>query len=328
MNERLRRRLLLSLGGVMAAPRIALAQKPARVHRVCALSSASGRTEPYYVAFVDQLAKLGFVEGKNLTFDFRGAGGRAEKLPELAAELARQDCDVFLAPGSEALLVAVKQATRDTPIVMVAVDYDPVERGHILSLARPGGRITGVHVLQTALAEKRIEVLRELLPQAKRVGVLADLSTTDTLKATQGVAKRYGIDLLVHEFKNVPYDYEAAFGDLARAKVEAVVPLTSAFFVPARKKIPELALKYRLPAIFNNYLWAEAGGLMSYGTNLSEMFRRAADQMAKVLKGAKPADIPVEQPTVVEMVINMKTAKALGITIPQGVWFRAERVIE
>ena len=185
-----------------------------------------------------------------------------------------------------------------------------------------------MHQLQTALAEKRIEVLRELLPQVNRVGVLADVATADTLKASQGAAKRYGIVLHVHELKSAPYDYEAAFADFARAKVEAVVPLPSGFFVPARKVVPALALKYRLPAIFNNYLWAEAGGWISYGTNLSEMYRRAADQMVKVLKGAKPAEIPVEQPTVVERVINMKTAKTLGITIPQGVWFRAERIIE
>ena len=154
------------------------------------------------------------------------------------------------------------------------------------------------------------------------------MATADTLKASLSAAKRFGIELHVHEFKSAPYDFEAAFAEFARAKVDALLPLPSGFFVPARKTIPQLALKYRLPSLFNNYLWAEEGGLMSYGTNLSEIYRRAADQMAKVLRGVKPADIPFEQPTVVEMVINMKTAKALGITIPQGVWFRAERVIE
>jgi putative ABC transport system substrate-binding protein len=152
--------------------------------------------------------------------------------------------------------------------------------------------------------------------------------TADTLKATRGAAQRLGFELVVHEFRSAPYDYDAAFADFARAKAEAFLPLPSGFFVPARKRIPELALQHRLPGIFNNPLWVEAGGLLSYGTNLVDMFSRAAEKMAKVLSGAKPADIPVEQPTVVEMVINMKTAKAIGVTMPQGIWFRAERVIE
>ena len=324
----MRRKLLQAVGGLLLFPRVTLAQMPARVHRVCWLSAAALRTEAYNLAFIDQLRKLGFVDGQNLHIEFRTAGGNVARFPELAVDLARQGCDVYFSTGAEANLVAIKQVARNTPIVMAAIDYDPVERGHIASLARPGGQITGVHQLQTALAEKRIEVLRELLPRATRFGVLADIATADTLKASQSAATRYGIELHVHEFKAAPYDFEAAFADFARTKVEAVVPLPSGFMVPARKRIPALALTYRLPAIFNNYLWAEEGGLISYGTNLSEMYRRAAVQMSRVLKGVKPAEIPVEQPTVVEMVINMKTAKALGLTIPQGVWFRAERIIE
>jgi putative ABC transport system substrate-binding protein len=299
------------------------------VQRVCWLSGASSRGgQPYYVAFVDRLAKQGFVEGQNLAIEFRAAEGHADRLPRLAADLERQSCDVFLAPGSEPTLLAVKQVSRDTPIVMMAADYDPVAKGHVKSLAKPGGRITGVHVLQTALIEKRIEVLKELLPQAKRFGVLSDVATIDQLSAAAAAAKRVGIELQVYEFKKAPYDYEAAFAAFQRAKVDAVLPLGSQFFATARKQVTELALKYRLPGVFNHSLWAEAGGLLSYGTSFSDMFSRAADQISKILKGANPAEIPVEQPTVVELVINMKTAKALGITVPQGVWFRAERVIE
>ena len=292
------------------------------------MSGAAPRTESYNVAFVDQLHKLGFVEGKNLAIEFRTAEGRSERFPELAAELARQGCDAFLSTGSESNLEAIKRATRDAPIIMVAADYDPVDRGHIASLARPGGRITGVHHLQSSLAEKRIELLRELLPQAKRFGVIADAASADQLKVSRVAAQRFGVELVVHAFKSAPYDFEAAFSDFVNAKVDAVLALASSFFVPGRRSITALALKHRLPGMFNNYLWAETGGLMSYGTSFPDMFRRAASQMAKVLKGAKPADIPVEQPTVVELVINMKTAKALGLTIPQGVWFRAERIIE
>ena len=328
MTEIRRRRLLLGLSSASLLASKAWAQAPGGTQRICWLSAAALRTESYNLAFIDQMRKQGFVEGKNLQINFRTAEGRVERLPPLAAELSRVGCDAFLSTGSEANLNAIKKVAGSVPIVMAAIDYDPVERGHIASLARPGGTITGVHQLQTALAEKRIEVLRELLPKSKLVGVLADIATADTLKATLAAAKRYGFELHVHEFRRTPYDFDAAFAEFARAKVEAVIPLPSGFFVPARKEIPALALRYRLPTVFNNYLWTEAGGLLSYGTNLSEMYRRAADQMVKVLKGANPSEIPVEQPTVVELVINMKTAKALGLTIPQGVWFRAERIIE
>ena len=324
-----RRHLLIGLATIGAAPGFSLAQKLASVQRVCWLSASSGRgVQPYNIAFVARLATLGFVEGQNLRIEFRAAEGHPERLPELAADLGRQGCHVFLAPGAESNLIAIKQASLDTPIVMVANDYDPVAKGHVRSLAKPGGRVTGVHVLQTALVEKRIEVLKELLPQAKRLGVLSDVATLDQLEAAVAAARRVGFELHVHQFKSAPYDYDAAFTQLQRVKVDALLPLGSAFFAIARKKVTDLALQHRLPGIFNNYLWAEAGGLLSYGTNFSDMYSRAADQVSKILKGAKPADIPVEQPTVVEMVINMRTAKALGITIPQGVWFRAERIIE
>jgi putative ABC transport system substrate-binding protein len=239
------------------------------VQRVCWLSGASGRGgQPYYVAFVDRLAKQGFVEGQNLAIEFRAAEGRADRLPQLAADLERQACSVFLAPGSEPTLLAVKQASRDTPIVMVAADYDPVAKGHVKSLAKPGGRITGVHVLQTALIEKRIEVLKELLPQAKRFGVLADVATIDQLSAAAAAAKRVGVELQVYEFKKAPYDYEAAFADFQRGKADAVLPLGSQFFATARKQVTELALKHRLPGVFNHSLWAEAGGLLSLRNEL------------------------------------------------------------
>jgi putative ABC transport system substrate-binding protein len=322
-----KRRLLMAAGGALALPQLGVAQS-VRIQRLCWLSGAAPRSEAYNMDFVDQLGKLGFVEGKNLAIEFRSAGGSVDRFPEPATEMARLKCDVFFSTGAEANFVAVKQVARDTPIVIMAADYDPVATGHVASLARPGGRITGVVVLQTALVEKRVELLRELLPQAKRIGVLADVASAGQLKVALAAGKRLGVELYAHEFRSAPYDFEAAFADLARAKVDAVMPLGSTFFVLARRKISELALKHRLPGIFNNYLWAEAGGLLSYGTSFLGIYRRAAVQMAKVLNGEKPANIPIEQPTVVELVINMKTAKALGITIPQGVWFRAERVIE
>jgi putative ABC transport system substrate-binding protein len=318
----------MALGGVLALPRFALAQQAERTYRIGWLSSSAPRTEPYNIAFEQRLRELGFAEGRNLVIEFRTAEGRIERLPELADDLARQKCDVFLAPGNEAALAAIKQASRDTPIVMVANDYDPVATGHIASLARPGGRITGVSQLQSELPAKRLELLKELLPKAKRIAVFSDTVTAGQLKAVQAGAKRLGVALQVLEFKRAPYDYESAFAESGRAKAEALLVLVSGFFVPARRQITGLALKHRLPSMFGNFLWADAGGLLSYGPNFSAFYRRAAEQVSMILKGAKPAEMPVEQPTTFELVINLKTAKALGITIPQSIRFRADRVIE
>ena len=313
---------------MLAWPRFALALQVERTYRLGYLAAAARRTETYTVAFEQRLRELGFTEGRNLVIEYRTAEGRIERLPELAADLARQNCDVLIAAGPEATLAAIKQASRDTPIVMIAADYDPVATGHIASLARPGGRITGVSPLQSELPSKRLELLKELLPKAARIAVLADSATAGQLEITRATAKRLGIALKVHEFKRAPYDYEGAFAEFRRAKADAVLALASGLFVPARRLIPELALKHRLPSMFNNYLWAEAGGLLSYGVNFPELWRRAADKVALVLQGAKPRDLPVEQPSTVELVINLKTLKALGITIPQSIRVRLDTVIE
>ena len=331
-----RRRFLTTLGGVLAAARFALAQQSGRTYRLGILDSTGNispgsitkRDEPYYVAFYQRLRELGFAEGQNLVIEHRTSRGQVERLPELAADLARQNCDVLVAPGTEATLIALEQASRDTPIVVVAVDYDPEATGHIASLARPGGRITGMTHIQSELPAKRVELLKELLPSARRIAVLADSSNTGQLASAQAGANRVGVELQVLEFKRAPYDYERAFAEAVRAKAQALLALGSANFVPARRQITELALKHRLPSMFHHSLWAEFGGLMSYGPNFANTFRRAAEQVGMVLNGRKPAEMPVEQPTKFELVINLKTAKALGLTIPQSVLLRADQVIE
>lgn len=294
----------MALGGVLALPRFALAQQAERTYRLGWLSSSVLRSEPDLIAFVQRLRELGFAEGRNLVIEFRTAEGRIERLPELAADLARQNCDVFLASGTEALLAAIKQASRDAPIVAVAIDYDLAATGHITSLARPGGRITGVSQQQLDLPAKRLELLKELLPKARRIAVFSDTATGGQLKAVQAGAMRLGVALQVLEFTRAPYDYESAFAESVRAKAEALLVLTSAHFVPARRRIPELALKHRLPSMFGNSRWADAGGLLSYAPNFSDFYRRAADQASKILRGAKPAEMPVEQPAKFELVIN------------------------
>jgi len=323
-----RRRFLTALGAILTSPGVALAQSAERTYRVGWLDSTGGRNEPYQLAFVKRLRELGFVEGRNLVIEFRTTQGRGERLPELAADLARQRCDVLLAPGTEPGLVAVEKASHDVPIVIIANDYDPVASRHVISLAHPGGRITGVSQQQSELPVKRLELLKELLPKIRRVAVLSDVATMGQLNAVEAGAAPLGVTLHVAELKRAPYDYESAFAESVRAKAQALLALVSGNFVPARHLIPELALKHNLPSMFGNYLWAEAGGLMSYGPDFSDFYRRAADKVALILKGTKPADIPLEQPSAVELVINLKTAMALGLTVPPAFRVRATRLIE
>src|SRR5689334_12942909 len=253
-----RRAFLVVLGATLLHPARALAQSSERVRRVGWLDSTGGRNEPYQVAFVQRLAELGFVEGRNLVIEFRTTEGRPERLPELAADLARQSCEVLLAPGAEAGLVAIEKATRDTPIVIVANDYDPVASGHIANLARPGGRTTGVTQLQSELPSKRLELLTELLPKVRRIAVLSDAASAGQLKSVESGAARLGVTLHVLELKHAPYDYAGAFAEADRGKDQALLALVSGNFVPARHLITELALKHRLPSMFGNYLWPEA----------------------------------------------------------------------
>ena len=320
--------IFILLLGVWAAPLAAEAQEPQRTYRIGWLDSTGTRTESYQIAFVERLRELGFAEGRNLVIEFRTTDGREGKLVELAADLARRDCDLLLAPGTEAGLVALERATKNTPIVIVANDYDPVTTGHIASLGHPGGRITGVSQLQTELPAKRLELLKELLPRAKRIAVFADTATAGQLKAVQDGSHRQGVTLQVIEFTHAPYDYKAAFGESVRTHAEAVLVLASGNFVSARRQIPELAIQHRLPSMFGNNLWARAGGLLSYGPDFSDFYRRAAEQVVRILNGARPADLPMEQPTRFELVINLRTAKALGLTIPRSLLVRADYVIQ
>jgi putative ABC transport system substrate-binding protein len=323
-----KRRVVGALSVVLGFPSFALAQKSGRTYRICWLSSAAQRSELYSVAFVDQLRALGLVENRNLFIEFRTAEGHVDRLPKLAAELAAKRCDAFLAPGSEAVLVATKQATRREPIVMMAIDYDPVAGGHVASLSKPGGRITGLSWLQAELPAKRVDLLKEFVPNLKKLGVLADSSTKGQLAATVTAARRLGIELVVHEFLSAPYDYEAAFAQISRQKANAFLALASGHFVPERRKITALAIRHRLPSMYNNYLWTEAGGLLSYGIDFSKTYRRGAEIMIRVLQGANPADIPVEQASTIELALNQQTAKALSLEVSPSMRARIDRLIE
>lgn len=314
--------------GLLAASLSAEAQPAKKVFRVGYLIAGSTPlSAPIHVAFVQGLRDLGYVEGQNLTLEYRKADGQANRLPGLAAELARLSVDVLVATGSEAVLRAASQATRTIPIVTMAVNYDPIAKGYIDSLARPGGNITGGFFMQLALSAKRLDLLKEALPHLTRVFVLYDVHSADQLPATEAAAQSLGLQLQSLELRHPPYDFDSAMAAAVQARAEALVVLSSPLFYHYRTQVAALTVKHRLPAIFLFGFYVQAGGLMSYGVNMPNMYRDAATYVDKILKGANPADLPVEQPTAFELVINLKTAKQLDITIPPLVLYQATKVI-
>ncbi len=255
MGARVRRREFIGLLGgatALAAPRWASAQSTPRRLRLGWLNATDTFKEPQNVAFVQRLGELGFVEGVSLMIERRHADSKIEHLPASAAELAKLKCDVLFGSGLEASLAALTQADRDTPIVFVAVDFDPLATGDIASLARPGGRVTGVTALQSELPAKRLELLKEMLPSVSSVAVFTNEQTSEQLSLVRGTARRLGLPVHLVDFKRPPFDYEAGFAEAARARADALFVLGSALWVPARYKIPELALKARLPTVFHH----------------------------------------------------------------------------
>jgi putative ABC transport system substrate-binding protein len=265
---------------------------------------------------------------QNLAIAYRYAEGKPERLAELAAELVRLNIDVLVATGPEATLRAARHATRTIPIVMLAVNYDPIARGYIDGLARPGGNITGVFFMQLELTAKRLELLKAALPQVTRVSALWDAHTADQLRVAEAAAQALGLQLQSVELRHPPYDFASAIGVAVRQRAQALVVLSSPHFAPQRAQIAALALKHRLPASFLFREYVEAGGLRSYGANQPATYRHAATYVDKILKGAKPADLPVEQPIKFELVFNLKTAKALGLTMPPSLLLLADEVIQ
>jgi len=310
---------------LVAAAFGAAAQVAGKVSRVGILITANPRL---YDSFVDELRKSGHVEGQNLALEIRNADGDLQRLPALAAELVRAGVDVIVAGGGEAPLRAARQATTTIPIVIVAIDYDPLAIGNVASLARPGGNITGVFLQQPDVTAKRIELVKTMLPKLTRMAILWEASAAEQFKTTESVSRSLGIRVQSLEIRDPSDDLRGAFATASRSRADALFVVATAMLFRERTQIAQLALKNRLPAVFAYREWVEAGGLMSYGANLPEMFRRAATHVDKILKGAKPGDLPIEQPTKFELVINMKTAKALGLVIPQSILVRADQVIE
>lgn len=328
-----RRRLVLALGaGALTAPWVAIAQPKGRVYRVGLLAAGSQLNSiNLYDAFANGLRDLGYVEGKNLVLERRFAGGKLDTLPALAAELAVKKLDVIFAPGSPAVR-AVKEAAESTPIVFAVVN-DPVERGFVASLTKPGGRITGVTSVERGLSVTRLHLLKEAFPRISHVvvAIAREPSVAGQVAAQIGevtqAAKTNGMQVLAMEIRS-----RNSFGDasevLRKWRADGMSCLDSAGNFYNRDVLTDFAAKTRLPAIYTSREYVDAGGLMSYGANAEANYRRAAGYVDKILKGAQPADLPVETPTKFELALNGKTAKALGITFPSGILEKADRIIE
>lgn len=331
MLGRSRRELLVALGiGALAAPLACIAQqqklKVARIGLLAATSpssSASGRD-----ALIAGLRELGYVEGKNIIIEDRWANGKYENLPGLVAELVQMKVDVIVAATPPAVRAA-QQATAAIPIVMVRTG-DPVGSGFVASLARPGRNITGLSSITADVSSKYLELLRSTIPKLARVTVLVNPTHRDHpdyLRRIEATAKTSSVIISPAQASTVS-QIEVAFGAMKRERTEALIVLPDALFFAQMRRIAELAAQRRLPAMFGSRDSVEAGGLMSYGQNSAEHYYRAATYVDKILKGAKPADLPVEQPTKFELVINLKTAKAIGLTIPPDLLLSADKVIE
>ena len=322
--------ILLTLCSLLLAPCFpAEAQQPRKIPLIVRLAIASRSSESARIeVFRQGLRELGYVEGKNIVIEWRFAERKLDRLPAHAAEAVRLKVDVIVTAGS-ASTRAAKAATSTIPIVM-SNDNDPVGDGFVASLARPGGNITGLSNFAPELSGKRLEILREVLPKLSRVAVLGTSTNpgyAQVIKEVELAAKAFGVKLQYEDVLD-SNGIETAFRAASKGRADGVLVLTSAVLVPQRVRLAELAVRNRLPAIYSNSQYVEAGGLMFYGVNVLDLDRRAATYVDKILKGAKPADLPVEQPIKFEFIINLKAAKQIGLTIPPNVLARADRVIK
>jgi putative tryptophan/tyrosine transport system substrate-binding protein len=324
-----RREFITLLGGVAAAwPLAARAQQPAKLPTIGYMGPNTPSVDSYRLpAFVQRFGELGWIEGRTVTIEYRWAEGRSEHLAEIAAEFVQRKVDVILTAATPST-VAAKQATSTIPIVFAAVG-DPVGTGIVASLARPGGNVTGMSLQQTDSADKRLELLREVIPGLRHLAIMANGGNPAAvldMREAEAIAHTVGLEAVTSEIRR-PEDIVPAF-DVFKDRVEALYVCNDPLAVTNRVLISTSALDARLPTMFGGREYIEVGGLMSYSASFPDLFRRAADFVDKILRGAKPADLPVQQPTQFELVINLKTAKALGLTVPPMLLARANEVIE
>ena len=320
-----RRDLLFLLGASAVTPRLVRAQVPTKVRRIGLLSTFSASAAARWLqALREGLRDLGWVEGRNITIEYRSAEGKSDRLPDLAADLVRQKVDVIIVSDAP----AAQEASRAIPVVMVV--GEPFEFGLAASLARPGGNLTGLTSMTPQLAGKRLELLKEIVPKLARVAVLwnpQNPASMLTWKETELPARQLGIELQSLEVRS-PNDFDKAFEDATRGRVGALFVMQDPMIGSNLKRIADVAARHHLPSMFHRSEFPRVGGLASYGIDRADLFRRAAAYVDKILKGAKPSELPIEQATRFEFVINLKTAKTLALTIPQSVLQRADEVIQ
>jgi putative ABC transport system substrate-binding protein len=322
-----RREFITLLGGAAAAGPLAVrAQEPTKPLRVGTVS-LNTRSSPQREAFEQRLRELGYIEGQNLVIEYILAPDRPDRIDEAARELVQRKIDVFVLEN-QITLKSVMKATSTSPIVIIATNFDPVALGVVASIARPGGNVTGFYVRRPELVEKQIGLLAETFPGKTRLGVLWDAVSAEAFPAAErtAISLRWGLEPL--KLERPPYDFVAGFRSLAQRGVQMVLVLHSGLFTEDRAHIAALALQHALPSMFTDKIYADAGGLMSYGPDLAIAFRRAADYVDRIAKGVQPANLPIEQPTSFVLTLNLKTARALGVELPATMLARADKVIE
>ena len=326
-----RREFITLLGGTAASwPLAARAQQPRKSARIGLLDARPNI--PLFAAansgFSDQLRQLGWIEGQNLTIEYRYPTDPGVDLAAQVAELVRSNIDALVAVGPEFVLQTAVGATHTIPIAMIAINFDPIARGYVSSLARPGGNVTRIFFRQLELAQKQLELLTQAFPERTKAAALYDALSADQFEAAKSFAESINLQFHGLKLENPPYDFAATFRVLAQDSPQMLLVLSSGYFTPSQSLIASLAAQQRLPTMFIFRTYVEAGGLMSYGVDYVAMHRRIAALVAKILEGTKPAEIPVEQPTRFEFVVNLKTAKAIGIELPTSILVRADEVIE
>jgi putative ABC transport system substrate-binding protein len=322
----MRRREFIKLIGSVAALPLAARAQPTEILRV-GMVGAQPISSPPYATFLHRLAELGYQQGKNLTFEFIQAGN-IEDYVRGNRELVTRGVSILIAPGPEIALKSALAATDKLPIVMLAFDYDPIALGYVTSLARPTGNVTGIFLQQIELTTKRLQVVKEAFPDLRALTVFWDRISADQFRAAQSTAPALGVQLFGSELREQPYDYEKALAQVPSDYRGWLFVMTSPFLFLDRVRFAEFALRHRAASVFAFREWVDAGGLLSYGPNINSMYPRAAEYVDRIARGAKPSDLPIEQPTKFEFVLNLKTAKEIGIATPTSLLLRADEVIE
>ena len=325
----LRRREFVTLlgGAAIAWPLAARTQQAGKVLRVGLVSGQPRSATPHILAFEQRLAEIGYQEGKNFIFDFVQAAS-LEAFEAGYRELAAHKVDIIVAAGNEIALKSALAAADGLPIVMIAIDYDPLARGHVSSLARPSGNVTGVFLRQIELVVKRLQVVKDGFPDMQTATVFWDRISADQWEAARDASGTLGLRLAGIELQEQPYHYERAFAEAPPDYRKHLFVMISPFFFRDRARLADFALRNRIVSTFAFREFVEAGGVLSYGPSITGMFRRAAEYVDRIARGAKPAELPIEQPTKFEFIVNLKTAKAIGADIPTSILLRADEVIE